>query len=64
VVGHGAHVPVRAAGSHHQAVGHGALAFEIDENNVLSLVVVKFGQDQAFQGGYAAMGIQGRFGVR
>jgi hypothetical protein len=64
MVGHGAHMPVRAAGSHHQAVGHGAFALEIDENNVLGLVVVQLGQDQVFQGGDTAMGIQGGFGVR
>jgi hypothetical protein len=40
---------VRAAGGHDQAVGDGALAFEIDENDILGLVVIQSGQDQVLQ---------------
>jgi hypothetical protein len=48
---------VRAPGGDHQAVGDGALAFEVDEDDVLGLVVVEAGQDQLFQSGDAALGV-------
>jgi hypothetical protein len=63
VIGHGADVAVRPAGCDHHGVRHGALAFEIDEDDVLGLVVVELGQDQIFQGGYATLVLEGGFGV-
>jgi hypothetical protein len=64
VVGHGAHVPVRAPGGDHQAVGDGALAFEVDEDDVLGLVVVEAGQDQIFQSGDPTLGVLRAVGAR
>jgi len=55
VVGHGPHVAVRTAGRHHQAVGHGAFALEIYEDDVLGLVLVEAAQDQALQGADAVL---------
>jgi hypothetical protein len=55
-------VPVRAAGGHHQAVGDGGLALEIDEYDVLGLVVVETGQDQVLQGRDPTLGVFGSRG--
>jgi len=54
MVGHGAHMPLRAARSHDQPVGDGTLPFEVDENDVLGLVVIQPAEDQILDGGYAA----------
>src|SRR3546814_3790649 len=56
-------MPVRPPGSDHQAVGHGALAFEVDENDVLGLVVVQAGQDQLLQSLHATLVVLRRPGV-
>jgi hypothetical protein len=47
-------MPLRTARSDDQAVGDGALACEVDENDVLGLVVVQPREDQVLDGGYAA----------
>src|SRR5690606_646670 len=62
VVGHGADMPMRTARGDDQPVCDGALAFEIDEYDVLRLVVVETGQDQVFQGGDATLVVQGGLG--
>jgi hypothetical protein len=46
---------MRAPGRDDHGVGDGTLALQIDKNDVLGLVVVKLGQDQVLQGGYAAL---------
>jgi hypothetical protein len=46
---------MRAARGYDKAVGDGALAFEIDENDVLGFVVVQTGQDQVLQSGGATL---------
>jgi hypothetical protein len=51
---------VGAAGGHHQAVGDGGLALEIDENDVLRLIVVQAGQDQVLEGRDAVLRYFGR----
>jgi hypothetical protein len=51
VIGHGADMPLRAAGRHDEPVGDGAFAFEVDEDDVLGLVVVEPGEDQVLDGG-------------
>jgi len=55
VVGERAHVPVGAAGGHDQPVGDGALAFQIDEDDVLGLVLVQAPQDPLLQSGDATL---------
>jgi hypothetical protein len=61
-------VPVRAAGRDHKPVSHGALAFEIDEDDVLGLVVIQAAQDKLLQRGNAlregGLGGRGRGGLR
>jgi hypothetical protein len=68
VIGHRPDMTVRTAGRNHQAIGHGGLAFEIDEDDILGLIVVEFRQDQAFQGRDAVVGVcrgvGGELGVR
>jgi len=54
---------MRAPGRDDHGVGDGTLALQIDENDVLGLVVVKLGQDQVLQGGYATLVLKGGFGV-
>jgi hypothetical protein len=55
-------MPVRAAGGHHQAVGDGGFALEIDKYDVLRLVVVQTGQDQVLQRADATGRVFGRPG--
>ena len=50
VVGHRADMAVRTAGRHDQGVGDGALAFQVDENDILGFVVVKTRQDEISEG--------------
>jgi hypothetical protein len=40
VISHGADMTVRAARRDDKSVSHGALAFQVDENDVLGFVVV------------------------
>jgi len=58
VIGHGADVAARAAGSHNQTVGDGTLAFDIDEDDVLGLVVFQAAEDQFLDRIVAALGGQ------
>lgn len=51
VVGDGADMPVRAAGSDDKGVGDGTLASKVDEDDVLGLLVVEAFEDQVFEGG-------------
>ncbi len=53
VVGDGPNMAMRTAGRHNQAVRHGALALEINEDNVLRLVIIQSIQDQFLQLGNA-----------
>jgi hypothetical protein len=55
-------MPLRAAGRHDQPVGDGALAFEVDEDDVLGLVVVEPGEDQVLDGGVPTL-VRGGAGV-
>ena len=55
---------MRPAGGHDQTIRNGALALEIDEDNVLRLVVVETGEDQLFQGRNAAVAVLGGFDGR
>jgi hypothetical protein len=55
VVGHGADVTVRTPGRDDQAVRHGTLVFQVDENDVLRLLIVKALQDKGLQAGDAAL---------
>jgi hypothetical protein len=68
VVGDGADMAVRTPGGHHQAVGHGGLALEVDEDDVLGLVVIQAVQDKLLQRGNAlregGSGGRGRGGLR
>mgnify|MGYP006281490353 CR=1 FL=1 len=68
MVGDGPHVPVRAAGRDNQAVGHGGLALEINEDDVLGLVVIQAVQDKRLQRGNTlregGAGRRGRCGLR
>jgi hypothetical protein len=57
VIGHGADMTVRTPGRHDQRVGDGALAFQVDEDNVLRLIVVQALQDQFSQGDNLRLGI-------
>ena len=54
VVGERAHVAVRAARGHDHAVGHGRLAPQVDQDDVLGLVVVQLGQQGDFKRGAAS----------
>jgi hypothetical protein len=55
---------VRTPRGDDKPVGDGALALEVDENDVLGLVVVEAGQDQVFQGADAVLVVLGGVGVR
>ena len=52
VVGDGPDMAMGTAGGHNQAVRHGALALEVNEDNVLRLVVIQTVQDQLLQLGH------------
>jgi hypothetical protein len=56
VISHGADMTVRAARRDDKSVSHGALAFQVDENDVLGLVVVKTRQDEISEGGDLRLG--------
>lgn len=50
MIGQGADMAVRAARGDDQPIGEGALALDIDADDVGGLVLVQLGEDQLFEG--------------
>jgi hypothetical protein len=62
VIGQRADVTMRAARRDDKSVGYGALAFQVDENDILGLVVVETRQDEISEGDDLRLGFgRGRF---
>jgi hypothetical protein len=60
----GADMAVRAARGDDQAVGEGALALDVDADDVGGLVLVQLGEDQLFEGPDVPIGGLRRLGGR
>lgn len=64
VVRHGTDMPLRAAGRHDEAIGDRGFALEINEDDILSLVVIQTAKDEIPDCGDAAVDVLWGLGSR